>query len=111
MVGWNKISDGVEHACLSGRGSAGDKYVQFNFEILVPLLKDQGIVGVLFVDAGNVYGEDEKFDLTNLRHSAGYGFRWYSPIGPIRLECGYILNPRENEASSGNWEFSMGAAF
>ena len=78
---------------------------------LIPLLKDQGLVGVLFVDAGNVYGEDEKFDLTNMRHSAGYGFRWYSPIGPIRLECGYILNPREDEASGGNWEFSMGAAF
>jgi outer membrane protein insertion porin family len=95
----------------NGDEIGGDKYVQFNFEILIPLLKDQGLVGVLFVDAGNVYGGDEKFDLTNMRHSAGYGFRWYSPIGPIRLECGYILNPREDEASGGNWEFSMGAAF
>jgi len=95
----------------NGDPIGGDKFVQFNFEILVPLLKDQGVVGVLFVDAGNVYGENENLDLSDMRHAAGYGVRWYSPIGPIRLECGYILNPREDEASSGNWDFSMGAAF
>ncbi len=89
----------------------GDKFVQFNFEILIPLLKDQGLVGVLFADAGNVYGEEQDFDLADMRHAAGYGVRWYSPIGPIRLECGYIINPREGEDSGGNWDFSMGAAF
>jgi len=95
----------------NGDPVGGDKFVQFNFEVLIPLLKDQGVVGVLFADAGNVYGENEDLDLSNMRHAAGYGFRWYSPIGPIRIECGYILNPRENESSGGNWDFSMGGAF
>jgi len=34
-----------------------------------------------------------------------------SPLGPIRLENGYILDPREGESTGGRWEFSMGTAF
>ena len=89
----------------------GEKYVQFNVELTYPIFKDVGIMGVIFYDTGNVFAEDEAMNLGNLRKSAGYGFRWYSPIGPIRIECGYILDPEEGESSSGNWEFSMGTSF
>lgn len=89
----------------------GEKYVQFNLELTYPLLKDMGIVGVIFYDTGNVFAPDESIDLGTLRHCAGYGIRWYSPIGPIRIEAGHILDPEEGENSHANWEFSMGAAF
>jgi outer membrane protein insertion porin family len=93
----------------------GDKFVQFNVEYLVPLSKAAGLVGLIFFDTGNVYHEDDKIELSDLRKSAGYGFRWYSPIGPIRLECGYILDPRTeppyNEKKGAQWEFTMGGAF
>ena len=89
----------------------GEKYVQFNFELTYPLFKDMGIVGVIFYDTGNVFGPDESIDFGTLRQSAGYGIRWYSPIGPIRIEAGHILDPEEGEDSSANWEFSMGTAF
>ena len=89
----------------------GEKYVQFNFELTYPLLKDIGIVGVVFYDTGNVFGPDESIDFGTLRQSAGYGFRWYSPIGPIRIEAGHILDPQEGESSTAKWEFSMGTAF
>lgn len=89
----------------------GDKFVQFNVEYLVPLSKEAGLVGLIFFDTGNVYKKDAKIDLSDLRKSAGYGFRWYSPIGPIRLECGYILDPRPGENKGGQWEFTMGTAF
>ncbi|BBO88635.1 outer membrane protein assembly factor BamA [Desulfosarcina ovata] len=88
----------------------GLSYVQFNFELTYPIVKDLGLVGVLFYDTGNVYA-DESIDIGDLRQSAGYGIRWYSPIGPIRIEAGHILDPREDEDSSAKWEFSMGAAF
>ena len=65
----------------------------------------------MFVGMGNVYNNDEDLDLGNMRESAGYGFRWYSPIGPIRIENGYILDPQEGEDRGGRWEFTMGAAF
>ena len=29
---------------------------------------------------------------TNLRYSVGFGFRWFSPIGPLRFEWGIPLN-------------------
>jgi len=95
----------------NGDEIGGQKFIQFNFEIIIPLLKAQGIVGVLFYDTGNVYGPDESMTFDSLRESVGYGFRWFSPIGPIRLENGYILDPREGEKTGGRWEFTMGSAF
>jgi outer membrane protein insertion porin family len=91
----------------------GDKYVQFNFELSYPLFKDLGIVGVVFYDTGNVFAPGDSIDFGTLRQAAGYGIRWYSPIGPIRIEGGHILDPREEdgEDSGVNWEFSMGGAF
>ena len=94
-----------------GLDIGGDKYVQGNVEVIIPLLKEANINGVLFYDTGNVYGEDEDVDLGNLRQTAGYGVRWFSPIGPIRLERGHILDPEDDEDSSGRWEFSIGASF
>jgi outer membrane protein insertion porin family len=92
----------------NGDEIGGDKFVQFNVEILFPLLKKEGLVGLLFYDTGNVYNDHESIDLGDLRKTAGFGFRWYSPMGPIRLERGYII---DSEGSGGQWEFGMGGAF
>ncbi len=89
----------------------GDKFIQFNIEFLIPLIKKAGLVGVIFYDTGDVYDTGENIDLGTMRKSAGYGFRWYSPMGPMRLENGYILDPEEGESKGGRWEFTMGAAF
>lgn len=86
----------------------GEEMVQFNLELIFPLLKDAGINGVFFYDTGNVY--DGGIDFTDLRQSAGLGIRWLSPIAPIRIEYGFILDRRENEPV-GNWEFSLGGSF
>jgi outer membrane protein insertion porin family len=40
----------------------------------------------------------------------GGGIRWFSPIGPLRLEYGYVLDPEPGEADS-NWEFTIGSMF
>jgi outer membrane protein insertion porin family len=91
----------------------GNKFVNFNFELTYPLFKDLGIVGVIFYDTGNVYGQDESIDFSTLRQAAGYGIRWLSPLGPIRIEGGHILDPNEanGEDSGVKWEFAMGGAF
>ncbi len=88
----------------------GNKYVQFNVEYIFPLLKKAGLNGVLFLDSGNAFGEGEGIDFGNLRKSAGAGIRWNSPLGPIRIEYGMILDLKEDE-DSGRWEFAMGSAF
>jgi len=94
---------------LSSHG--GDKFMQFNFELLLPLMEETGLVAVAFFDAGDVYDNFERMDFGTLRQSAGFGFRWFSPMGPIRIEYAYILNPRPGDSTGGGWEFTMGNAF
>ncbi len=105
--------DGDEEVVEYVTEEGGEKYVLFNVELTYPLLEEVGIVGVLFYDTGNVYDSDEDIDFGSLRQSAGYGIRWYSPIGPIRIEGGHILDPRGElgEDYGVNWEFSMGGTF
>ena len=92
----------------NGDEIGGNKYIQFNAELIFPLLKKQGVVGLLFYDTGNVYNDGESISLSSLRKTAGFGFRWYSPMGPIRLERGYII---DSEGSGAQWEFGMGTFF
>ena len=88
----------------------GDKELLFNFEYIFDIAKDAGLKGVFFYDMGNAYREDENYDLGNMRKSVGYGFRWYSPVGPLRLEWGKVIDPEPDEKDS-QWEFSIGTFF
>ena len=87
-----------------------DKELIFNIEYIIPLVKEARINGVLFYDAGSGFAKDESVRLSELRTSVGAGFRWLSPIGPLRLEWGYNLDPRPGE-QQGIWEFSIGTLF
>ena len=88
----------------------GEKMMVYNAEFRFPIQKEQGVVGVLFFDAGNVFTKDESYTFDGIRRSAGMGIRWYTPVGPVRLEWGYNLDPKPGEASS-NFEFTMGTPF
>jgi len=79
--------------------------LNFNFDYIFPLIKNAGMKGVLFFDTGNTWNTG--YHLEDLRRTAGVGIRWYSPIGPLRLEWGYVLDRKEDEAAS-RWEFSIG---
>jgi outer membrane protein insertion porin family len=96
-----------------GNSVGGDRYVQFNFEVLFPLFKDIGMYGVVFFDTGKVYGEDKSIELNpvDLRRSAGGGIRWVSPMGPVDIEYGYILDPKNSDHGPGKFEFSMTSTF
>ena len=112
---WRDISP-REKDPVTGEESriGGNKMVQFNVELILPLAREAGLMGVLFYDIGNAYDDGERIDLGDLRRSVGYGFRWYSPIGPIRLEYGYVLETDDRgdgEKGDGRWEFTMGTAF
>jgi len=94
----------------TGDRIGGNKMVLFNAEFLFPLIKEQGVRGVLFFDAGNAYDNGETIDLSDLKYSIGGGMRWYSPMGPLRLEWGYNPDQEPGDPKS-KWQFSMGVFF
>ncbi|MBF0302984.1 MAG: outer membrane protein assembly factor BamA [Desulfamplus sp.] len=87
----------------------GEKFIQFNAEVVFPIVQDVNLAGVVFFDAGDSYLKDEDITLDELYTSYGGGFRWFSPMGPIRIEYGKILEGKQY--SGGRWEFSMGGVF
>jgi outer membrane protein insertion porin family len=94
----------------TGDRIGGEKMMVYNFEFRFPLQKEQGVWGVLFFDAGNVFTEDESWTFKGIRMGAGAGIRWITAIAPLRLEWGYNLNQKPGEDAS-NWEFTLGTPF
>jgi len=92
---------------VTGEHIGGEKKMVYNFEFHFPLLQEQGVRGVVFFDAGNVFTKEQSYTFNDIAMSAGAGIRWYSPVGPIRIEYGFILN-RRPEDSTGGVEFQMG---
>ena len=53
-------------------------------------------------------------DPLGLRFSAGFGIRWFSPLGPLRFEWGMPMSPRvpfEAGSFPGRFEFTIGNFF
>ena len=96
---------------VTGDEIGGNKMLQFNVEFVFPIMPESGLQGVLFYDTGNAYDNGENLDIGQLRKSAGGGVRWNSPMGPISLEYGYILDDLQGKKGEGRWEFSMGSVF
>ncbi|MBW2182483.1 MAG: outer membrane protein assembly factor BamA [Deltaproteobacteria bacterium] len=89
----------------------GEKELFFNFEYIFPILKETGIRGVVFFDTGNAYRKSESY-FSDIRMSAGFGIRWQSPFGPLRLELGINLDPESKyDEDSSEFHFTMGSMF
>jgi outer membrane protein insertion porin family len=102
-----------------------------NSEIEFLILPAVQIKGVVFFDMGNGYNVEGKYctsqtanatlpdvfnpcnkypTFQNLRYSVGFGFRWFSPIGPLRFEWGIPLNKQVGEDNI-VFEFTIGNFF
>ncbi|HVK89380.1 MAG TPA: outer membrane protein assembly factor BamA [Kofleriaceae bacterium] len=112
----------------------GNMQIIWNSEIEFPLFKKVGISGVVFYDMGNAYNLEDrycsglqrqnsttsiKFDpcfrfpdsiIHGIRKSVGFGFRWFSPIGPLRFEWGIPLDAQPGEDPL-VFEFTIGNFF
>jgi outer membrane protein insertion porin family len=80
------------------------------FELEHPLIKEAGLKWVLFFDAGNVFEDEIDEDNFALRQDYGFGFRWFSPIGVLRFEFGYPIDPQEGEDGQ-QFHFDIGQLF
>ncbi len=80
-------------------------------ELRFPLFGDN-VGGVLFHDAGNIYSSLDKIsfrvhqenlqDFDYMVHAVGFGVRYRTPIGPIRVDLAYSLNPPSFFGCSGS---------
>jgi outer membrane protein insertion porin family len=79
---------------LDGDGfpQGGNGMAIFNFETRAPYWKN--LQFVWFLDAGNVFKHASDIRLDELRLSSGLGFRYRSPIGPLRVDWGWKLTTR-----------------
>ncbi|MCG6931286.1 MAG: outer membrane protein assembly factor BamA [Desulfofustis sp.] len=94
----------------TGDRVGGDQNWFVQNELIVPLFKQQGIYGVVFVDVGNAIAtEDDNYN-RDTAVGTGFEFRWLSPMGPLRLVWGYNPDPLEDEPES-VWDFSIGGQF
>ena len=100
--------------------TGGDKQVTLNLELEFPLFDKVGIRGVVFFDAGNSFAPGKYSDPSvslSLYKSVGFGFRWFSPIGPLRFEWGIPLNRRRDRISGAyldqalDFQFTIGSFF
>jgi outer membrane protein insertion porin family len=97
----------------NGFPTGGNALAVINAELRAPLWRELG--GVVFVDAGNVFRRVADFDAGALRASAGFGFRYKSPVGPVRVDFGFRLGSRRGvpDADEPRYavHFSIGQAF
>ncbi|HTN53120.1 MAG TPA: outer membrane protein assembly factor BamA, partial [Anaeromyxobacter sp.] len=109
----------VPGATLVPLAIGGDKQVVINLELEFPIAEKVGVRGLLFADAGNSFRgslHDSTVPLS-LYKSVGFGFRWFSPMGPLRFEWGIPLNRRRNESGTGyldnpvDFQFTIGSFF
>jgi outer membrane translocation and assembly module TamA len=71
----------------------------------------KGLSIVPFYDGGNVFPRIGFHDFTSLYSSnVGLGFRYATPVGPIRFDYGFNLNPVPGVKSS-QYFISIGQAF
>nr|WP_319493196.1 outer membrane protein assembly factor BamA [uncultured Desulfobacter sp.] len=90
----------------------GEMYCQFNIEMMFPIVEEQAVYGVFFYDRGDVYNHGETIDLGDQYSSSGFELRWNSPMGPIRLAYGIVIDGKEAKSTGdGQFDFSIGAFF
>jgi len=88
LRGWGRF----EVAPLfDGKPIGGHTLLESSAELRAPIWGN--LTGVLFADGGNVWNNAWDFNLNDLRYDVGPGLRYMTPIGPIRVDLGYQLNP------------------
>lgn len=78
----------VPDDAFSPRAVGGTVVLESNLEIRFPIVSSV-FQGVTFLDVGNVWLERGDVSLGDLEYTPGVGVRYFSPIGPIRVDVGY----------------------
>lgn len=105
-----KFGDISPRDSQTGERIGGTRMFYFQAESIFPLIKNINLNGVIFYDMGSVWSKNYKFSSSEIRKSVGIGVRWFSPLGPLRVEWGYNIDKKPGEDSS-NLNFQIGGGF
>ncbi len=105
LRGYAESSIGVVD--ISGKRS-GIYLINGGEEFRFPLYKSLG--GAAFFDWGGLWLNKEDITIKDIKVGIGFGLRYNTIIGPIRLDYGYRLTDR-TEQYKGNVYFAIGNAF
>ncbi len=109
---------GFEQGSLGPRDASdlaigGPKKLTLNAELIAPFPgagNDRTLRLYGFVDAGNVFGENERFRVNDLRASTGIGISWISPVGPLRIAIATPLRKLPGDRIE-RLQFQIGTSF
>jgi outer membrane protein assembly factor BamA len=89
--------------------SGGNGLFLLNLDYRFPIFGAFG--GTLFFDLGNVWADWRNIDADDFKPGVGVGFRYQSPIGPVRLSVGWKLDPEPGENKDPVFFLSLGNPF
>jgi outer membrane protein insertion porin family len=92
----------------NGTPVGGNVLALLNLELRFPIKGKLG--GVVFSDNGTVYRRIQIIRLLNWRYNLGFGFRYDTPLGPLRVDWGFKIDLRPGEPRS-RVHVSLGHAF
>jgi outer membrane protein insertion porin family len=98
---------------VTGAYIGGTKKISLNSELYLPIPgtgNDRTLRWFTYVDAGNVWGENDKITASSLRASAGIGLTWVSPVGPLKLSYGTPIRKQPTDRIQ-RLQFQIGTAF
>ncbi|MFT4195365.1 outer membrane protein assembly factor BamA [Ottowia sp.] len=98
---------------VTGAYIGGTRKFTVNTEFITPFPgagNDRTLRLFAFVDAGALYGEDEKISGDALRYSTGVGFSWISPLGPLRFAFAVPLRKKPGDKIQ-RLQFQIGTSF
>ena len=86
----------LDEAGTTGGGNAV-AILNAEYRFPIPLLVS-GLGGAVFYDTGTTFQYISDFNLGDFTHTAGFGMRYETPLGPIRLDFGFNLNRQPHES-------------
>lgn len=93
----------------NGKLVGGKSLVESSVELRWRFSKSMGVVA--FLDGGSSY-EPEITDFSeSYQWGAGMGFRYFTGVGPIRIDFGVPVNPRDDIDDNFEFYISIGQAF
>ena len=98
---------------VTGAYIGGNRKMNVNAEFYVPVPgsgNDRTLRLFGYLDAGNVWGEDESIEFDDLRASVGVGLSWVSPVGPLKISYGQPIHKFSQDRIQ-KFQFQIGTAF